>query len=175
SDDLSAVLQDGHTYYVSVRVTNRAGGQTVNSSVGVTIALPKNITAYVEVNTTCRSAFDLPNINLTGTGITVCKDQNGIGIEWKQEMSKPGDNANSYFVAGSSKAYDDIISKVAIAPKEMQGEFEFGSLKVQDGEIIIEPYGKLNISDVNGEYDTNTSAQNRFHMEPGRYIFYCDE
>ncbi|CAH1791083.1 unnamed protein product, partial [Owenia fusiformis] len=29
SDDLSAVLQDGHTYYVSVRVTNRAGGQTV--------------------------------------------------------------------------------------------------------------------------------------------------
>ncbi|CAH1783354.1 unnamed protein product, partial [Owenia fusiformis] len=168
-DDLSDVLQDGHTYYVSVRVTNRAGGQTVNSTSGVMVALPKNITAYVEVNTTCRSSYDIPS-NLT-SNVSVCGDQNGIGINWKQETTKPGDYAMIYFIAGSTESSDDIISKVNIAPKEKQGDFEFGSLEVEDGEIIMEPYGRMNISEAKGVYDPKSVGLNRFRMEPGRTIY----
>ncbi|CAH1802680.1 unnamed protein product [Owenia fusiformis] len=169
SEDLRGILQDGHIYFVSVRVTNGAGGQTTNSSAGVMIALPKAVTTYVEVNTTCRSSYDIP-INLASDA-TICKDQSGVGIEWKKEMTEPLDNAITYFSVGSSaQLHDDIISKIAIAPKETKGGFEIGSVKVEDGVIIMDPYGRMNVSDATGVYDPNIVAKNRFRMEPGRTI-----
>ncbi|CAH1803188.1 unnamed protein product, partial [Owenia fusiformis] len=75
-----------------------------------------------------------------------------------------------FSVGSSAQSHDDIISKVAIAPRETKGGFEIGSVKVEDGVIIMDPYGRIDLSDANGVFGPNTVVKNRFRMEPGRTI-----
>ncbi|CAH1794764.1 unnamed protein product [Owenia fusiformis] len=171
SDDLGGILHDNSTYFITLRVTNGAGGKTINASLGVLVYLPKNISGLTIVNATCRRPYQNQIII---RDVTVCQDQDGTGINWLNEITQEANDQVIYYVVGSNPwTADDIIPKLQIAAKEIDraGKFESGKVKVEEGHIIMEPYGIVNISDARQVYDTKRPISNTFHMEPGRLLY----
>ncbi|KAI0217501.1 hypothetical protein LSAT2_030719 [Lamellibrachia satsuma] len=156
---LEGLLQENHTYYVTLVCLNGAGLNTTNSSQGVTILTVSPKTDNMSTSTVGTEAFDN---DLTVPAVKTSR-QDAVGVAWDKAPAEEHIDG-VYFSVGTKNGSDDIY------PEQQVGVGDYG------GEVTLTADGMKytggNMSTLN---DTGKSRRKRdvgreFYMEPGRTL-----
>ena len=145
---LTPSLLSGHEYYVTIKVTNRAGLSTYISTTPYEHVSSLSSSGYVyDINTAI--SFDiLDSYNSVSEDIGVLVDSDSLGVRWGDFI-----HANlpvNYSIAlGTQPGHDDVMKLTSVG---MDTEFQYSNITLRDGymyysTVVAEnSYGAVNLS-----------------------------
>ncbi|RUS82965.1 hypothetical protein EGW08_009250, partial [Elysia chlorotica] len=163
--NLTGLLDDGATYYVSMRCTNGAGlTSSHQDSTGIIITMTPPALPGVSVGLVSMSTI---SANTVPAGARRTSSQTGFSLDFTVSTD-PDINEYYLLICSTDTECDDVFRETLISNRQS------GRLTISNGRLLKDSNQLFELQQVLPSYDAgNAAAVNSaaFRMEPGRQLF----